>query len=78
MLIRQNSVQHPSEDDGWMLENGIYTPIWSDCPQLPDSLVPENNEGVDEIDDNDSFEAASSDEDDGSHAEELEDSVEEQ
>ena len=68
-------VQHPSEDNGWTLENGIYTPIWFDGPQLPDSLVPEGNDCVDEIDDIVSFEAASSDEeDDDSDLEELEDS----
>ena len=74
-------VQQPSEDDGWMLENGVYTPVWFDGPQLPDSLVPKmpvDNEGADAID-NESFEAASSDEeDDVSDVEELAESDEEQ
>ena len=68
-------VQHPSADDGWTLDNGVYKPVWFDGPQLPGALVPDNNEGAEEIDD--SLEASFSDEeDDASNEEDIEESDE--
>lgn len=52
--------QHPSVEDGWTLDDGIYNPIWFEGPQLPDALVPDENEESEENDD--SLEATSSDE----------------
>ena len=58
--------QHPSEANGWTLEDGVYTPVWFQGPQLPEILVPEDNEiediTSDENEDVDRCEAASSDE----------------
>lgn len=55
-------VQHPSADDGWTLDEGIYNPIWFDGPQLPDALVPDDNEAANSEENDDFLEAVSSDE----------------
>jgi len=60
---RQEIVQHPKKSDGWEFEDGSYVPVWFDGPQLPDSLVPHEDEMNDNGDeDEEKMEAASSDE----------------
>jgi hypothetical protein len=39
--------QHPSPEDGWALTDGQYEFIWFNGPELPDSLVEENDEDSD-------------------------------
>ena len=36
--------QHPNEENGWELADGNYRPVWFDAEQLPETLVPENQE----------------------------------
>ena len=36
--------QHPTESNGWDFDNGYYQPIWHEGPQMPDTLVPEEDE----------------------------------
>lgn len=36
--------QHPDASNGWDLESGCYTPIWHEGPQMPDTLIPEQDE----------------------------------
>lgn len=55
--------QHPTTDDGWQLENDSYQITWFTGSQLPEKLIPEDE---DDSDDETSYEedtAVSSDED---------------
>lgn len=36
--------QHPDASNGWDLQDGCYTPIWHEWPQLPHTLTPEEEE----------------------------------
>ena len=36
--------QHPDASNGWDLENECYVPIWHEGPQVPDTLIPEQEE----------------------------------
>ena len=44
------------------IDDGIYNPIWFDGPQLPDALVPDDNEAANSEENDDFLEAVSSDE----------------
>lgn len=55
--------QHPSEEDGWTLTDGIYSPVWFEGPQLPETLVPDDEDTGHLSGDDDDMEVASSDED---------------
>ena len=58
--------QHPTEYDGWTMQNESYEIIWFDGPQLPAALVPETETELDDLGslDDDDFEVSSSDEED--------------
>ena len=48
----QNHIDsHPAEADGWLCEQGLYEPVWFDGPQMPDTLVPTQNEIENDEDD---------------------------
>ena len=67
--------EYSSGDDGWTLDDGVYNSIWFDGPQVPDALVPDDNEMDNSDESIDRLEADSSDEEgDASEDEELEDS----
>ena len=59
--------QHPTEENGWQLVDNQYKPIWFEGEQLPESLIPQEEE-LDETDKEaeDDLEIASSDEEDSS------------
>ena len=54
--------QHPTENDGWTLQDCAYKPIWFDGPQLPNTVVPDEKEKEDSEESNASLESSSSDE----------------
>lgn len=55
--------QKPSSDDGWELHDGLYEITWFDGCQLPELLIPEENDGSDQDSSNGDFNVSSSDED---------------
>ena len=67
--------EYSSGDDGWTLDDGVYNSIWFDGPQVPDALVPDDNEMDNSDESIGRLEAYSSDEGDTSEDEELEDSI---
>lgn len=52
--------QHPTEDDGWELQDESYEISWFSGPQLPDALVPDEEATEEESDED--FQLSSSDE----------------
>ena len=52
--------QHPKQQNGWELQDNIYRILWFEGQQLPDTLVPEDDESTEPSSDND-FDLASSD-----------------
>lgn len=40
--------QHPTDSYGWDFDNGYYWPIWHEGPQMPDTLIPEDEVSGDE------------------------------
>lgn len=57
-------MQHSTQDDGWELKEGVYLPIWFEGDQLPEALIPVEGEfDNDNNKDDNTFQDASSDED---------------
>lgn len=55
--------QHPFSDDNWELWEGMYEINWFNGPQLPESLVPEEDDDPGQECSDDDLSVASSDED---------------
>ena len=65
--------QDPEERNGWQLVDGSYVPIWFEGEQLPNGLVPEDDENLeDDSDSDETMELASSDEEGGESTDEDE------
>ena len=56
--------QQPSEENGWELTDDCYKPIWFEGEQLPQSLVPEDEDNVEQEEED--LQVDSSDEDEDS------------
>jgi len=55
--------QHPSSNDGWELHEEQYEIIWFDGQQLPESMVPEEEDHSHQESSDDDLNVSSSDED---------------
>ena len=64
--------QHPSVDDGWELVADQYKPIWFEGDQLPESLVPDEEELADADDDEVLAQSSSDEEDVGGNGDDAE------
>jgi len=57
--------QHPKKHDGWELEDDTYNIAWFDGDQFPGTLVPEEDDAVSSVGENDDDFVLSSDDEAG-------------